>query len=171
MRRTGLVAVLLSCAVIRCPCSTDADALPETDADALLREARAAANRGDATSADALLQSAAKSDAHAAEALFLRGNVHAFLTRQLAEAEQFYKQSLHLNSSRWEPSYFLGKMLSGQQRWAEAVEALSAAAALAPTNAAVLQELGSAHGMIGAPSSWDAASSALIRAAALAHGT
>lgn len=113
------------------------------DGEALIAEAKAAANRGDVVRAEALLRQA---EAYRpGEVLMLRANLAAFLRKDLDTAVQLYRDSMASDPTRWDAPYFLGRALVGAQRWDEAVEALEQAATLAPSQTAVLMELGGAH--------------------------
>ena len=75
-----------------------------------------------------------------------RANIEAFVVKSSMErAIGLFRESIAVDGgTRWEAHFFLGKVLKGEARYAEAAEALRAAAKLVPDNAAVLQELSGA---------------------------
>ena len=134
-------------------------ASPESDE--LIKQARLAANKGDADGADALLKKAT-ADAPG-EANMLRGNVYAFLKKDVKQGVEFYKKAIEADPTRWEAFYFMGRVLAPDAPH-EAADALEAAAKLAPKNPAIVQELGGIYARSG---NWERAASALRRAAAI----
>ena len=135
--RLYLVALALSAATAADPSAAE-----------VITQARALAKQpGGAAKADAMLEKAAKMDPTSGEAQMYRANIEAFLTKQsMDRAISLYKESITADGgTRWEAHYFLGKVLAGEGRHAEAAEALKAAAKLQPDNAAVLNEYASSR--------------------------
>ena len=135
--RLYLVALALSAATAADPSAAE-----------VITQARTIAKQpGGAAKADAMLEKAAKMDPTSGEAQMYRANIEAFLTKQsMDRAISLYKESIATDGgTRWEAHYFLGKVLAGEGRHAEAAEALKAAAKLQPDNAAVLNEYASSR--------------------------
>lgn len=132
------------------------------DAAELIAEARALAKQGELDRAEALLQQA--EGAAPGEALMLKANIAAFLRKDQARATELYRASMAADATRWDSRYFLGRVLSDQQRWDEAIEAYQSAAELNPKNVGVLLELGQAQTANGG---FAAGAASLLRAAAL----
>ena len=80
--------------------ATNADEDPAT----LFAKATRAAQQGDAEAADALLQQLPAE--HAAEALMKRGNIAAFMRRDIEGGVKLYRQSIEADASRWDAHYF-----------------------------------------------------------------
>ena len=95
-----------------------------------------------------------------------RGNIAAFMRRDIEGGVKLYRQSIEADASRWDAHYFLGRVLASAGKADEAVAPLETAARLAPFNAAVLEELANAHAARGGTAGWEGASDALRRAAA-----
>ena len=150
MKRSVLVAILAV-----------AVAAEESTAD-VIAEARAAAKRGDADAADALLERAEESAP--GEALMLRGNLANYLRKQPAQAEKFYRASIEADATRWDSNYFLASLLVSQKRAAEAIPCLAEAGRLEPTNLQVPTLLGQVHAELG---EWEPAAAAFSRAASI----
>lgn len=134
----GGYALLACCAV--------ATAAEPTAAE-LVKAARELAKQPNgAAKADAMLERAASLDPLNGEALMYRANIEAFLVKSSMErAIGLYRESIAVDGgTRWESQYFLGKVLSGESRHAEAAEVLRAAVKLVPDNKAVVQELSNA---------------------------
>ena len=144
----------------------------------LITQARAAAGRGDAATADELL-SRAESDPPS-EVNVLRGNVAAFVKKDAESSLPFYRAAIEADPNNSNAHYFLGRVLTPSQP-DEAAKYLEEAARLAPSNVApegglpivkeltIAQELGTLEARRG---SWDGTASRAARAAALnVHGS
>ena len=120
----------------------------------LIQAARELARQpGGAFKGDEMLAQAAALDPTSGEAQMYRANIEGFIVKQdMERAIGLYRESIAAdNGTRWEAHYFLGKLLHGEGRHAEAAGALRAAAKLVPTNGAVLNELGSVQARLVLP--------------------
>lgn len=127
-----------------------------------LRASRAAWERGDAAQAEAHCREAIAADADDARAWILLGVV--LRRRDPAAAHAALAAALELEAHQPDAWFHLGNLHREQRRYAEAIAAYEAAAAAAPGNASVHNNLGLALEAAGQPARAEAA-----YRAALAH--